>query len=40
MSGFSYVYGAKYLMEEDVVLVTVNYRVNSFGTKAFEKLEL
>jgi len=36
MSGFSFVYRAKYFMEEDVVLVTINYRVNSFGSAAFK----
>jgi hypothetical protein len=30
-SGFSYLYRGKYFMEEDIVLVTLNYRVSSFG---------
>lgn len=33
MSGFTHVYRANYFLEnDDVVLVTLDYRVNSFGT--------
>lgn len=32
MSGSSNVYRGKYFMDEDVVLVTMNYRVGSLGT--------
>jgi len=30
--GASYGYGGKYFMDEDVVLVIVNYRLTAFGT--------
>lgn len=37
-SGASTYRGADYLMDHDVVLVTINYRLNCFGTdtKSFE----
>ena len=31
-NGENYLYGPKYFMNKDIVLVTVNYRLNSFGT--------
>jgi carboxylesterase type B len=31
-NGENYLYGPKYFMNKDIVLVTVNYRLSSFGT--------
>jgi carboxylesterase type B len=37
MTGSSSVMGPDYLMDEDIVLVTVNYRLNVFGECLYSK---
>jgi len=35
--GYTYGYDGKYFMDEDVVLVIVNFRLNAFGTRTYQR---